>query len=150
MLSTLKILGLNLDLSPKPTAKGFHSALEEHQLVDVIDSIAEDYPTCNNHELAELMQDMLRELYPNYDVKIRYHTKYDNFTGHILEPAEIGVNTEEGTLLIPHIGITIRTLQGCASAADPTRRKWRILLMPSKVVLGEIRLRPVDQTEGDD
>lgn len=144
MLNSLKILGLNLDLSPKPGAKGYYSETDPSQLLSVIDSVWDDYPTDSCEDIADRVKDLLLELYPDYIFKLKYHYRDDNFTCRIEEPLQIGVDTEAGTLTIPHIGVTIRTLQGAAAAADPTRRKWRILLAPASVVIGEIRLRPTE------
>lgn len=147
MLNSLKLLGFKLDLSPKAGVKGYYTDLLADQLLDVIESVWDDYPTCGSDEIAEIVQDLLIEQYPDYTFKIKYHFRDDNFTGRVSEPLQIGIDTEAGTLAIPHIGITMRTLQGTAAAADPTRRKWRILLLPSRVVVGEIRLRPTEYSD---
>ncbi len=147
MLNTLKVLGITLDLSPRPGIKGYYTDLDPDQLILLIDSMWDDYPSCSSMEIAEIVQDLLLEMYPDYKFRIRYHYRDNNFTGRVTEPLAIGIDTEAGTLSIPHIGITIRTLQGAAAAADATRRKWRILLLPSKIVIGEIRLRPTEYSD---
>lgn len=144
MLSAIKLLGVTLDLSPKPCSKGYYSDVDAQQLLDMIDSVWDDFPMYGCEEIADKVKDLLIEQYPDYVFKLRYHHRDDNFTMRVDEPLNIAVNTEEGTLGIPHIGVTIRTLQGAAAAADLTRRKWRIQLLPTKVVIGEIRLRPTE------
>jgi hypothetical protein len=144
MFNSLKLLGHTLDLSPKQGVKGYYSYLDREQLLNLIDDIWEDFPMHSNYEIALKTQELLAELYPMYDFRIKYHYRDDNFTAVVNEPLQIGVNTEDGTLAVQHIGVTIRTLQGAAAAADSTRRKWRILLLPTRVVIGEIRLRPDD------
>lgn len=57
------------------------------------------------------------------------------------------VDAEAGTLEIPDIGVTLRTLLACAArgAKDRPRRRWNIVY--SGVVVGSVRIKDTPMTK---
>lgn len=53
------------------------------------------------------------------------------------------IDTENGTLKVPDIGVTLRTLLACAAEGAKTkpRRSWKILYTENNVLIGNVRIR---------
>ena len=53
------------------------------------------------------------------------------------------IDAENGTLKIPDIGVTLRTLLACAARGSEAkaRRTWKILYTDNDVVIGSVRIK---------
>jgi hypothetical protein len=56
------------------------------------------------------------------------------------------IDAEAGTLKVPDIGVTLRTLLACAAEGYKTRPKrvWKILYTENNVVVGSVRIKSQD------
>jgi hypothetical protein len=53
------------------------------------------------------------------------------------------IDAENGTLKVPDIGVTLRTLLACAAEGSKTRPKrvWKIIYTDSNIVIGSVRIK---------
>ena len=63
--------------------------------------------------------------------------------GDAMEWEPIGTDTEEKILLIPHLGVTLRTLLGAAAATSQPYGQWRI--QHRGAIIGTLLLKPFEE-----
>lgn len=139
MKTTLKLLGIALDLTPLTTNKGYKSILQRSQLQELLEILKEDYPFSSHKELCTLATDLLLEQYPDLDIKVYIHDKTGELSGYANEYTPVLADPVSHTVTIPHIGMTLRSLLSVAANCDPNHRKWRIVYRAT--VIGELRIK---------
>lgn len=55
----------------------------------------------------------------------------------------VEIDAEAGTLKVPDIGVTLRTLLSCAAqgSAIKARRSWKVIYGEGNVVIGSVRIK---------
>jgi hypothetical protein len=126
MLNLIKCLGVSLDLAPRPLGGGYMSYLQQHQLEQIFSVISQENPAYTSADLRKTASQILQQLYPTYTFTLSRTSEV--VPSQVTESVKVQANAAEGTLTINNTGYTLRTLQGAASAADPTRRKWKVIM----------------------
>lgn len=102
------------------------SYLQEHQLAEVFAAILRENPAYTPAELRKSAAQILQQLHPSYTFTLSRPN--GAMPSQVTEAVRVQADVAEGTLTITNTGYTLRTLQGAASAADPTRRKWKVIM----------------------
>lgn len=142
MKTQLKCFGTIFDLAPQNFGGGVFSTLQDHQVEELLNSLALEYPSSSGAELRRMAAQMLHQLYPEYSFTIVRPGAA--IPSRVAEGVQVQVDAEMGTLTVDHTGYSLRTLQGAAAGVDPKRRRWKVIVAVSndvQYVIGEILLR---------
>lgn len=141
MKTQLKCLGTIFDLAPKPFGGGYFSTLLDHQVEELLNELAAEYPTSGFSDLRRIASQLLHQLYPDYGFTIV--KPGGTISSRVAAGMHVQVDAEAGTLTVDHTGYSIRTLQGAAAGVNPNRRRWKLVVDAGTVqyVAGEILLR---------